>query len=73
MDKTPFCHTIPMLYSRSHVLMGENMKRFAERDERKGENASSMWALYHGHMYLAYKVISDGKDFEIDKKEEDYR
>ena len=57
-----------MLYSRLHVMMGKTMKRLAERDEKKGEDASGLRALYHEHMFLAYMIMSHDTDFELSSK-----
>ena len=61
-----------MLCSRSWELMARSVERIAKRREKRGEDPSSMRALYHGCMYMSYSVISDGTDHETGKTESDY-
>ena len=48
--------------------MGDTMKRLAERDEKKNEDASGLHALYHEHMFLAHMIVSHNTDFELSSK-----
>ena len=52
--------------------MAENLKRMADRREKKGEDANGMRMLYHGHKYLAHIMLANGTDYEIDRTEKDY-
>ena len=72
MDKTPFCHTIPVLCSRKHLVMARNLERMAGKYEKGGEDAGSMRALARGHTFLAYNIMADGTDHDDGKKEEDF-
>ena len=52
--------------------MAKKLEQMAERDEKKGEDAGCLRTLILGHMFLAYNMMAGGRDYEIDKKEEDY-
>ena len=57
--------------SHSHILMTKNLAHLVKRDKKKGMDTNHLWAL-PGHTFLAYNMIVDGTDYEIDKKEEDF-
>ena len=44
----------------------------AVQRDKKGENANSLWTLYHGHMYLTYDTIAGDIDRDDGRKEEDF-